>query len=130
MEAGIPIRQQDAQQGTIQSFAFVIAASVSVLLCGVFVFSASLPPQKLCQAELDSRINPNEAHLGNLVRLPGIGITRAGAILAYRDNFNQNKEQRQAFRNCDDLQKIRGIGPKTAQNICKWLKFESDKANK
>jgi len=57
-----------------------------------------------------------------LARLPGIGLVRAEAIIAYRENFYDNEAR--PFRDCDDLQKVRGIGPKTAANICEWLKFE------
>jgi DNA uptake protein ComE-like DNA-binding protein len=56
--------------------------------------------------------------------LPGIGIVKAGAIVAYRENFSREAGNNPAFRNCDDLQRVRGIGPKTAQDIDQWLKFE------
>ena len=29
-----------------------------------------------------------------------------------------------AFQNPNDLQKVKGIGPKTVENIREWLKFE------
>jgi DNA uptake protein ComE-like DNA-binding protein len=57
-----------------------------------------------------------------LRRLPGIGDGRAKKIAAYRENFS--RENGEAFRNCDDLQKVKGIGPKTTADICEWLKFE------
>jgi DNA uptake protein ComE-like DNA-binding protein len=34
-----------------------------------------------------------------------------------------NTEDR-IFRICEDLEKVKGIGPKTAEGICEWLKFE------
>jgi len=73
---------------------------------------------------LESQINPNVAPTASLVRLPGIGIGRAGAIVAYREEFSKKDANNPAFRNCDDLQKVKGIGPKTVENISKWLKFE------
>jgi competence ComEA-like helix-hairpin-helix protein len=54
--------------------------------------------------------------------LPGIGVRRAEAIMDYRENFS--KETGKAFQNCDDLQKVKGIGPKIVEDICEWLKFE------
>lgn len=121
------IRQAEARQKRIQSFAFVIAVSVSVCFAVCFVVSGFCefgPAFGGCEIELDSRINPNDASLASLVRLPGIGISRAGAVVAYRENFGAQEPNGPAFQDCDDLQKVRGIGPKTAQNICGFLKFE------
>jgi len=69
---------------------------------------------------LDDHINPNTAPLESLVRLPGLGVTRAAAIVAYRDNQVSGP----AFRDLNDLKKVKGIGPQTAQNAGQWLKFE------
>jgi len=52
-----------AEQDRIQSFAFVIAASVCILFCIGFA-ALSLAGSQLSQkTELDSRINPNDAPL-------------------------------------------------------------------
>jgi len=114
----------DTGQNRIQSFAFVIAAGVCVLFCLGFVASSLDRFGQSCEIRLESRINPNDARLASLVRLPGIGVGRAEAIVAYRENFSEKAGSGQAFQNCDDLQKVKGIGPKTAQSISKWLKFE------
>ena len=110
----------NSRQRGIQSFAFIISVLASVVLCFCFVVSGFGDAGQSEQMKMESRINPNEASPASLVRLPGIGITRAGAILAYRENFSEKT----VFQNCSDLQKVKGIGPKTAQNICQWLKFE------
>lgn len=114
------IRQTEARQKRIQSFAFVIAVSVSVCFA-ILIFSVFEQP---CEIELDGRINPNDASSASLERLSGIGIGRAGAIVAYRENFSGQEPSSPAFQNCDDLQKVKGIGPKTAQNISGFLKFK------
>jgi competence protein ComEA len=75
-----------------------------------------------CEIKLESRVNPNYAPLASLARLPGIGLIRAEAIIAYRKNFSDNEAR--PFKDCNDLQKVKGIGPKTAADICEWLKFE------
>ena len=118
------VQQYDTKQKRIQSFAFVIAASVCVLFSICFAVLSLAGLQESCEIELDKQINPNNAPLASLVRLPGIGIGRAGAIVAYRENFREQANNGPAFRNCDDLQKVKGIGPKTVQNMCEWLKFE------
>ncbi len=107
----------------IQSFAFVISIWFCAALCVVFLASFS---GRSCVVglELDGRVNPNDAPIASLVRLPGIGVSRAAAIVAYRESFRQDGSPGRAFRDCNDLQQVRGIGPKTAEGICEWLKFE------
>ena len=107
----------------IQSVAFVISICVCAALCAVFLtdFSAGSCAGGI---ELESRINPNDAPISSLVRLPGIGAAKAAAIVAYRDSHRSAQAEGRAFSDCDDLQKVKGIGPKTAANICAWLKFE------
>ena len=113
----------EVRQGRIQSFAFVLSVCVCILLA--IIFSASRLPavSESDVIKLDEKINPNEAAVSSLVRLPGIGVSRAEAIAAYREDIRR-EGQDMAFRDSDDLQKVKGIGPKTAQGIGEWLKFE------
>jgi len=124
MIGGRLIQRTEAGQNKIQSFAFIIVVSLSVCFSVCFVVSSLLRFKQSCEIELDSRINPNVAPAASLVRLPGIGIGRAGAIVAYRENFSEKHGNSPAFQNCDDLQKVHGIGPKTVKNISEWLEFE------
>ncbi len=117
-------QQTQTGQNRIQSFAFVIAAGACVLFSIALAASGLLGVGQSCQIVLDEQINPNDAPSASLVRLPGIGIGRAGAIVAYRDNFGKKNSNSRTFRNCEDLQKVKGIGPKTVENISEWLKFE------
>jgi competence protein ComEA len=112
-------------QNRIQAFAFVISVVAAVgLACG-FIPSVrgGRPASGPNKIRLEDRINPNEAPVGSLVRLPGLGEGRAKAIVTYRREFRRDSK-RPAFQKCDDLDKIRGIGPKTVQNVRKWLRFE------
>ncbi len=107
----------------IQSFAFVISICVCAALCAVFLIEA--PDRSGAGGiELESRINPNDAPVSSLVRLPGIGVSKAAAIVAYRDAHHRQEAAGRAFVDCDDLQKVKGIGPKTAENIREWVAFE------
>jgi len=116
------VRQQlEAGQNKIQSFAFIAAICLCVLFSIGFATSSFLMPRESTEVKLETRINPNTAGAASLVRLPGIGLSKAEAITAYRKNFS---EYNVAFQNADDLQKVKGIGPKTVQNIKPWLKFE------
>jgi competence ComEA-like helix-hairpin-helix protein len=113
-------------QNKIQSFAFVISVWLAFCFCWVFVSNPLGSGLAFSgrEFELESRINPNDALVESLMRLPGLGIGRAGAIVAYRENINRKDSDRPAFRNCNDLQKVKGVGPKTVQSISQWLKFE------
>ena len=117
---------KQARQSRIQSFAFVI--SVCLAVCSSFGFISDLGRDELpfdrCDIELENRINPNDAPIKSLIRLPGLGIGRAGAIVTYRENFNGKDGGSPAFQDCDDLQKVKGIGPKTVQNISELLTFD------
>jgi len=115
-----------ARQNSIQSFAFVISVCVAVCFGWGFVSNSGVsgPVSGQREIDLEDRINPNTAPLESLVRLPGLGVTRAGAIVAYRENFNGKTGSSPVFRDLHDLEKVDGIGPKTAQNVGEWLKFE------
>lgn len=54
-------------------------------------------------------VNLNEASEAELVRLPGIGPSRARAIIAYRD--------RRPFKRPEEILKVHGIGRKTFRKL-------------
>ena len=127
MAANNFIQRTEVRQNRIQSFAFVIAVSVCVLFSVGFAVSSLVgfgAASDGCEIELEGRINPNDAPVASLVRLPGIGIVRAEAIVGYREEFSEQNGNKPAFQNPNDLQKVKGIGPKTVENISEWLKFE------
>lgn len=114
-------RNAKAEQQRTQTDAFFMAVIISCL-CGISL--AICHYQKFDTASevlLDGRINPNTASVASLVRLPGIGPSRAAAIIEYRKGFTDSE---MAYKNCKDLQKIKGIGPKTAEKIRPWVCFE------
>lgn len=107
----------------IQFFAFVISVCLCVILCIFFLSDASGGPD-VVGIELESRINPNAAPISSMVRLPGIGMSKAAAIVAYRDAYRLSGAAGTAFGDCNDLQKVKGIGPKTAEAIAEWVAFD------
>ena len=66
------------------------------------------------------RINPNTADAASLQRLPGIGATRAQAIIAYRRTHGPAP-----FRAPEDLAAVKGIGPGTVRGIAPHLSLPS-----
>ena len=67
------------------------------------------PEQGPPSAEQDTRININEAGSDVLVQLPGIGPSRAQAIIAERE--------KRRFRRIEDIIRVPGIGRKTFGRI-------------
>ena len=67
------------------------------------------PEQGPPSVEQDQRININEAGPEELVQLPGIGPTRAQAIIAERE--------KRRFRRIEDIIRVPGIGRKTFARI-------------
>jgi len=117
------IQPGQAKQTRIQSFAFVVSVCVCALLSVSFIRGTGTAADEY-EVQLQSRINPNNAPLASMVRLSGIGPARAGAIVAFREAFGKKDDSDRAFRDCNDLQQVKGIGPKTAQGISEWLEFE------
>jgi len=72
------------------------------------VGSATVAPGP--QTPNNTRININTASQNELETLPGIGPTRALAIIAYR-------RQHGAFATPEDLMKVSGIGTKTFEGL-------------
>ena len=116
--------EKNDEQNTVYRLSFIVAVIVCVLLSAFFASSGFSKTQQKCEIILEGRINPNVAPASSLARLPGVGITRAGAIVDYRSSFSGQRDDKQAFVDCNDLDKVKGIGPKTVQHISRWLKFE------
>ena len=118
----------DSRQKRIQSFAFVISAFASV--CFAYSYTHNLisidSTTRVALPGLENQINPNTATIESLIRLPDVGFSRAEAVIEYRDSYGEDNFNKLAFENFDDLQNIKGIGPKTVQNMSKWLKFQQE----
>jgi len=87
-----------------------------VALCALYAEPAAAaeggtppPEQGPPSVEQDTRININEAGPDVLVRLPGIGPSRAQAIIAERE--------KRRFRRVEDIIRVPGIGRKTFSRI-------------
>jgi len=74
----------------------------------VHLFSSSIHSnvEKLDHLKLDL----NESALGELAQVPGIGKSIASEIVNYRKAFG-------GFTNLDEIEKIKGVGKKTAEKI-------------
>jgi competence protein ComEA len=64
-------------------------------------------------------VNVNTASSAELESLPGIGPSKAGAIIQYRTEHGQ-------FTSLTDLDNVPGIGPATLQNISPLVVFDGN----
>lgn len=85
----------------------MLRENITRLLTAVF---AALILSFSSLAYADGLVNINTASVSELVRLPGIGQTRAQAIVQDRDTNGP-------FRSIDDLSRVSGIGPATMNNL-------------
>jgi competence ComEA-like helix-hairpin-helix protein len=108
----------------IQIAGFNIAAVIACILSFCFMFSSGTANSTQAAIELQNKINPNDAPAASLARLPGVGIIKANGIVEYRSRFIKTGRGDKAFRNCSDLDNVKGIGPKTAENMCESLRFD------
>ncbi|MCF7972390.1 MAG: helix-hairpin-helix domain-containing protein [Phycisphaerae bacterium] len=105
--------------GQTPQFAFLLLSLGAVVLGLSLMFhegmSCQTPPNPLV-----AKINPNTASLGELLILPGIGTTRAEAIVAYRDMHFPKP----AFTCIEDLYHVHGLGPALVRDMAPWLCLE------
>ena len=66
---------------------------------------------------LDYQINLNTADRLELMQLGGIGETLADRII-------DDRERRGDFANIDDLQRVKGIGPKTVEKLRPYVRVD------
>lgn len=78
---------------------------------------SSASGNKGAKGAVSQLLNINEADASALVTLPGIGPSKAKAIIEYR-------EKKGAFRQVDDLMKVKGIGKKMMAKIRDQVRVE------
>jgi competence protein ComEA len=63
---------------------------------------------------IETKIDPNSADWPELALMPGIGEQLAKRIVA-------DRQENGPFRDADDLQRVRGIGPRTVERMKPYL---------
>lgn len=98
-----------------------VAFLTGILLCWLFTVPLMLSHHRkygdTSIVSVSSKIDPNNAGLHSLSRLPGIGPSLANAIIEYR--------QKALFKTAEDLLDVKGIGPKKLIAIKPYLYFGS-----
>lgn len=97
------------------------ALALATALNGATLASAQVAPganeATSAQANSVGVVNLNTATEEELVRLPGIGPSKAAAILRMR-------EQRGQFKKVEDVMQVRGIGRKTFRKLQPMLTLQ------
>ncbi len=95
------------------------ASAAFVIGLGIVLWSGFVAVRAVrCDVELTApeRICPNTATAPSLMRLPGVGRVRAMDIVKAQSDS--------PYDSAAELERIRGIGPKTVENIEPYLIFE------
>lgn len=88
-----------------------------VVALTALLFLGALPsPAAAKKLSLGETIDVNTAGYDDWLRVPGVGKTRARAILEYRENHGP-------FASVDDLDKVKGIGRKSLKKLRPWLRI-------
>lgn len=122
----LPMRNESDYNGemTLRVWTQSSAFGMAILLCvviGAFLSVSHISKRVApCVVVVEDRINPNEAPAASLVRLPGIGPSKAAAIIRYR--LDTGREI--AFKTGADMENVDGIGPATVRKIEPYLYFE------
>ena len=109
--------QNEKKQASLQSLAFLVSICFCVIVSAWCIFLCPTAAGNGEKIMLDDKINPNTDTAVSMARLPSLGIAKAKAILEHRKNGT-------IFNNADDLDNVKGIGPKTVENIRPYLKFD------
>ena len=100
------------QQRAVMRQKLFAAMAAAILLAAVYGVLALRSGRNSLPVAAE-RINPNTATAASLMRLPGIGRARALDIIKLRP-----------YKSAAELERVRGIGPKTVEKIAPYLNFE------
>jgi competence protein ComEA len=114
--------QGDTDQIRMQTRSMIMALALCSPIVLFLSISYFFDSRIAAPVVLNDLVNPNTAPAASLMRLPDIGPSRAAAIVQYRQQFAA--EGKPVFQTHVDLEKVKGIGPKTVEKIKPWLYFK------
>jgi competence protein ComEA len=87
----------------------LLAAAMMLAAGGQAAAAPGSPPAAAAAAEAAGKVDVNSASAAELASLPGIGDSKAAAIIAERE--------KKPFASVDDLERVRGIGARTVEDL-------------
>ena len=113
----------------------IIACTVLAILVSVFILwqfsgrrhyiGVNVPVEQELVDSVAVTINPNTATVAELSLMPNIGPALAERIVDYRRRYQTDHGPDVfAFTKPEDLQNVKGIGPKIAEKLAPYLCFE------
>ncbi len=105
------MKAQDSKQGRKGfrgALAAMLVASALVAAAGQAAAAPSAAPAAPV-VESSGKVDVNSASAEELASLPGIGASKAAAIIAERE--------KKPFSSVDDLERVRGIGARTVEDL-------------
>jgi competence ComEA-like helix-hairpin-helix protein len=129
MAHGVCAGSHERAGDMIRSVWFATLACISVVAGLALAIRTAGTSVSQAPLALEDKVNPNDASLPSLARLPGIGPARARAIVSYRSQVIERGGGGPAFSCAEDLRRIAGIGPATVEAIRPWLRFDSRPAD-
>jgi competence ComEA-like helix-hairpin-helix protein len=111
------------RRGLIALLAVITALLTLRLLMNRLTIPDPQPALAPAADQLQDRIDPNIATAAQLAAIPGVGETRAEAIVAFRESYAKEHPQHRPFNNFFDLQLVPGIGESTSESMDPYLLF-------
>jgi competence ComEA-like helix-hairpin-helix protein len=112
--------QRRARAARTRWAALAMLLSAAVVLIATVILARQRPMRRLPddapRLGLDVKINVNTSDAASLAVLPGIGPALAERIIADRNASGP-------FRDAQDLQRVKGIGPRTVARLGPWMAF-------
>jgi competence protein ComEA len=100
--------QEQATKAAVRAALGGMMVAAMVLLAGGHAVAATTAPAA-ASAESSGKVDVNSASAAELASLPGIGDSKAAAIIAERE--------KKPFASVDDLERVRGIGARTVEDL-------------
>ena len=105
---------------------FVLLAALAYRAWRNGMYVGETPPAVGPRAgELADGVDPNRASVAELAALPEMGLSRAGAIVEYREHYVKEHPGKRAFEKVADLTHVKGIASGTAAGLAPYLIFSN-----
>jgi hypothetical protein len=115
----------------------IVLSALLLILVFVLVFRligdnqtvpTSLPDVGPRANEVMSQLDLNTADAASLSAIPRLGLVKAQAIVAYREQFVATHPGQRAFERMESLYRIKGIGPSTMDLLRQYTFISSRNA--